>query len=68
MKGFILDSTYKDATIINTNDDIFTVSINNLPSHSISHHSINLTDTNLNHSNKHTSSDKFNSYNFIDYL
>ena len=29
MKDFVLDSTYKDATIVNSNDDIFITSSNN---------------------------------------
>ena len=42
MKDFILDSTYKDATIINSNDDIFITSSNNLPCNSIAHHTVYL--------------------------
>jgi hypothetical protein len=68
MKDFILDSTYKDATIVNSNDDILTVSLSKLPFNSISHHSINLIKTSSNYSNNHNSNDKFNSYNLIDYL
>lgn len=65
MKDFILDLTYKDATIINSNDDIFTVPINYLPNINISHHTINL---NVKNSNNKEINDKFNHYNSIDCL
>lgn len=68
MKDFILDSTYKDAIIINSNDDIFTIPINSLPFNHTSHHSINLINTGSNNNINHTSNDKLGSYNFIDYL
>lgn len=68
MKDFILDSTYKDATIINSNDDIFTVPINSLPFNPTSHHSINLINNGSNNHTNHASNDKLNSYDFIDYL
>ena len=50
MKDFVLDSTYKDATIINSNDDIFITSSNNLPSNSIAHHTVYLSKTSSNYS------------------
>lgn len=68
MRDFILDSTYKDATIIDSNDDIFTVPLNNLPFNPTPHHSINLIKNSLNYSNNHNSNDKINSFNLIDYL
>ena len=68
MKDFVLDSTYKDAIIINSNDDISITSSNNLPSNSIAHHTVNLSKTNSNYSTHHNKNDKFNFYNIIDYL
>lgn len=68
MKDFILDSTYKDATIINSNDDVFTIPSNNLPHNTISHHTINLSNSNSSYSSNHNKNDKFNTYNLIDYL
>lgn len=68
MKDFILDSTYKDATIINSNDDSFIILSNNLPYNSISHHTVNLSKTNSNYGCNHKKNDKFNIYNIIDYL
>lgn len=66
MKDFLLDSTYKDATIINSNDDIFITSSNDLPSNPLPHHTIDLNKTKTNHtSNK---SNKFSNYNIIDCL
>lgn len=68
MKDFVLDLTYKDATIVNSNDDIFTVPSNTLPYNSTSHHSINLINTNVNYNSNFGKNNKFNTYNFIDYL
>ena len=68
MKDFVLDSTYKDATIINSNDDISITSPNNLPSNFIAHHTVNLNKTSSNYSFNHNKNDKFNLYNIIDYL
>lgn len=67
MKDFILDSTYKDAVIVNSNDDIFIQPSNKLPYNPQSHHTINLIQTNsscLSNNKNH----KFNTYNIIDYL
>lgn len=67
MKDFILDSTYKDAVIVNSNDDIFIAPSNKIPYTSNPHHTINLiqTDSNCCSNNKYN---KFNTYNIIDYL
>ena len=67
MKDFVLDSTYKDATIVNSNDDIFITSSNNLPYNSIAHHTVDLNKTSSNCSSTNKN-DKFNIYNVIDYL
>ena len=68
MKDFVLDSTYKDANVINSNDDIFTTSCSSLPHNSISHHTVNLNNPTSNYSANHNKNDKFNIYNIIDYL
>jgi len=68
MKDFVLDSTYKDATIVNSNDDIFITSSNNLPYNSIAHHTVDLSKTSSNYGANHNKNDKFNNYNTIDYL
>ena len=68
MKDFVLDSTYKDAIIVNSNDDISITSSNNLPSNSIAHHTVDLIKTSSNYSTNHNKNDKFNIYNVIDYL
>ncbi|OOM82102.1 hypothetical protein CLPUN_05980 [Clostridium puniceum] len=67
MKDFVLDSTYKDATIVNSNDDIVITSSNKLSYNPTNHHTINLNEANSNYccNNK---SNKFNIYNIIDYL
>ncbi len=68
MKDFVLDSTYKDSTIVNSNDDIFTTASCNIPSNSIVHHTVNLNKTNLSYSNTHLKNDKFSIYSLIDYF
>jgi hypothetical protein len=68
MKDFVLDSTYKDATIVNSNDDISITSSNNLPYNPIAHHTVNLSKTSSNYIANYNKSDKFNAYNIIDYL
>lgn len=67
MKDFVLDTTYKDATIVNSNGDIVITSANKLPYNPTIHHTINLNETSSNccHGNKNN---KFDIYNFIDYL
>lgn len=68
MKDFVLDSTYKDATIINSNDDIFITSSNKVPCSSINHHTLNLSESSSNCSANRNKNDKFNIYSIIDYL
>ena len=68
MKDFVLDSTYKDATIVNSNDDISITSSNNLPYNPIAHHTVNLSKTSSNYIANYNKNDKFNTYNIIDYL
>ena len=53
MKDFVLDSTYKDATIVNSNDDIYITSLNDLPCNSIAHHTVDLSKTSSNYSANH---------------
>lgn len=68
MRDFVLDSTYKDAIIVNSNDDIYITSSNNLPCNSNPHHIINLSKTSSNYSANHNKNNKFNIYHVIDYL
>ena len=68
MKDFVLDSTYKDATIVNSNGDIFITSSNNLPYNSIDHHTVDLSNTSSNYAANHNKNNKFDIYNIIDYL
>ena len=68
MKDFILDLTYKDAAIVNSNDEIYNIPSNNLPYKSIPHHTINLGNTGPNYTTNHNKSSKFNIYNSIDCL
>lgn len=68
MKDFLLDSTYKDITIINSNDDIAITSYSSLPSNFLSHHLINYNKSNYAYSSTHNRNNKFNIYKTIDYL
>ena len=68
MKDFVLDSTYKDSIIVNSNDDIFITSSNNVPYNSIAHHTVKLNETSCNCRANHNRIDKFNIYSLIDYL
>jgi len=68
MRNFVLDSTYKDATFVNSNDDIFITSSNNLSYNPIAHHAITLNNTNSSSISNHNKNDKFNIYHIIDHL
>jgi len=68
MRNFVLDSTYKDATFINSNDDLFITSSNNLSYNPIAHDTITLNNTTSSSISNHNKNDKFNIYNIIDYL
>lgn len=68
MKNFVLDSTYKDITIINSNDDISIVPSHNLSYGINNHNSLNLSKTTTNYISHHNKYCKFNSFNIIDYL
>ena len=68
MKNFVLDSTYKDATFINSNDDLLITSSNNLSYNPIAHHTITLNNTNSSSISNYNKNDKFNIYNIINFL
>lgn len=67
MKDFILDSTYKEDVIVNSNDDIIITSYNRLPYNPKIHHTINLIETNQNYCSNNKNN-KFITYDIIDYL
>lgn len=68
MKGFLLDSTYKDAIVIDSNDDVSIIPSHNLPYNPFNHHGMDLDKTSTAYISHHNKNDKFNSYNIIDYL
>ena len=68
MKNFVLDSTYKDTSIIDSNDDISIVPSHNLPYNAINHHGLDLSKARTNYISHHNKDYKFNSFNLIDYL
>ena len=68
MKSFVLDSTYKDAIAVDYNDDCHMISSHNLPYNPVNQYNVDLNKTNSSYIAHHTKNDKFNTYNFIDYL
>jgi hypothetical protein len=68
MKNFVLDSTYKDATFINNNDDIFITSSNNLCYNPTVNNAVTLNNADCSYLSSHNQNDKFNIYNIIDSL
>lgn len=68
MKGFVLDSTYKESSIIDANNQISTIPSHNLPSNPVFNHSVDLNTISSNYIAHHNKNDKFNHYNIIDYL
>lgn len=68
MKNFILDSTYRDAVIVNANDEFSTIPSSILPNNPINKYEINSTQLNNNYISHKTRNDNFNKFNFIDYI
>lgn len=67
MKNFVLDSTYKDITIINSNDDISIVPSHNL-SYSINNNALNLNKVTTNCISNDNKNYNFSKFSIIDYL
>ena len=68
MRNFVLDSTYKDAVVINQNDEFSIAPSHILPQNPVIQCNINsdkLSNSYISHENK---GDKFNKFNFIDYI
>lgn len=68
MKNFVLDSTYKDITIINSNDDISIVPSTNLSYDITNNNGLNLNKTKANYISHHNKYCRFNSFDIVDYL
>lgn len=68
MKGFILDSTYKEATVIDNSEIPLKISSDNIKYNSGTDYNLNINSANssyISHTNKNN---KFNNYNIVDYL
>lgn len=68
MKGFIIDSTYKEDIIIDKNNINSTVPCNNISNNSSNGSKINLNDVSSNYITHYNKYNKYNPYNVIDYL
>lgn len=68
MKGFIIDSTYKENSIIDNNNQLSTTSSHNLLNSSIKTYNIPLNENTSSFIAHHNNIDKLNIYNLIDYL
>lgn len=68
MKGFILDSTFKESSIIDNNNDISTVSSHSLLNNTIKTYNMPLNENISSYISHHNNSNKFNIYNIIDYI
>ena len=66
MKSYILDSTYKDAVIINQNGDFSITSLSTLTNNSINGPEISSTQLSNEHISHQTQNSKLNKFNFID--
>lgn len=68
MKGFILDSTFKESSIIDNNNDISTVSSHSLLNNTIKTYNMPLNENISSYISHHNNIDKLNVYNVIDYI
>ena len=68
MKGFILDSTFKESSIIDNNNDISTVSSYSLLNNTIKTYNMPLNENISSYISHHNNIDKVNVYNVIDYI
>ena len=68
MKGFILDSTFKESSIIDNNNDISTISSHSLLNNTIKTYNMPLNENISSYISHHNNIDKLNVYNVIDYI
>ncbi len=68
MKGFILDSTYKEHTITDNNQNISTTSCNITLNKTINTYNFPLNQTTSSYITHHKNSNNLNQYNIVDYL
>ena len=68
MKGFILDSTFKESSIIDNNNNISTISSHSLLNNTIKTYNMPLNENTSLYISHHNNIDKLNVYNVIDYI
>lgn len=68
MKGFILDSTFKERIIIDNNDNISTISSHNLLNNTIKTYNMPLDKNTSSYISHDNNIDKLNIYSVIDYI
>ena len=68
MKNYILDSTYKEAVIIDNNGCLSTTSSHYVPNNFTINHSMDLDQNKLNYIAHHTRNDDLSNYSLIDYI
>lgn len=68
MKGFILDSTFKENIIIDNNQTLTTISCNNILNSSKKTYNLPLDQFNSSYLSHTSNISKYNTYNLIDYL
>lgn len=68
MKGFILDSTFKEISIIDNNNELSNITSNNLLNGSIKTYNIPLNKNMFFNISHYNNIDKINKYNLIDYI
>lgn len=68
MKNFVLDSTYRDSIIVNSNDEFAITPANILSNNPATKYEINSTQLSNNNILHQTKNDNFNRFNFIDYI
>lgn len=68
MKGFILDSTYKETTVIDDSGIPLKISSDNINYNSGTDFNLNINSVNSSYISHQNKNNKFNPYNIVDYL
>lgn len=68
MKNYILDSTYKEAVVIDNNGCLSTTSSHYVPNDFTINHNMDLDQSKLNYIAHHTRNDDLSNYSLIDYI
>lgn len=68
MKNYILDSTYKEAVVIDNNGDLSVTSSHYIANDSTINHNMDLQKNKLNYITHHKRNDDLSNYSLIDYI